>query len=125
MHHLPGRFRIRTSRIKGDASGAKALRDWLACQDGVERAQVNPVTGSALVHYNVRLTDPESLLRGLRAKGVLGEGAGRVPQTRVSERRFPPAIRAEMKRKVANVVLGSVTQLVVERSLLALVAAVF
>ncbi len=51
VHHIPGRLRVKLPRSRRDPALIKELRDFVAGLGGVRRVEVNPLTGSILVHY--------------------------------------------------------------------------
>jgi len=56
-HHLPGRLRLRSAVLRGDARASEEARRHLAEISGVRSASINPSTGSVLLEY-----DPEVIL---------------------------------------------------------------
>jgi hypothetical protein len=55
VHHIPGRLRLKVPGAKGNAIFMDQVQAALGSVDGVREIEVNPVTGSVLVHY-----DPEA-----------------------------------------------------------------
>ena len=51
VHHIPGRLRIKLPSAKGKAAMLEHIKRALSPQHGVRRVDVNPMTGSVLVHY--------------------------------------------------------------------------
>jgi hypothetical protein len=63
VHAIPGRIRVKISRIKEDPALARELQERLSAARGIERAEVNPITGSVLVLYDkTELASLDSLL---------------------------------------------------------------
>jgi hypothetical protein len=58
VHAMPGRVRIKISRLKGNVVAARELQDRLSEVRGVQRVEANPVTGSVLVLYDPEELDP-------------------------------------------------------------------
>ena len=50
-HHLPGRLRLKMPRAKGDPLWCQHLRQVLLGLPGLTQVEINPVTGSILLHY--------------------------------------------------------------------------
>ena len=73
LHHVPGRLRVKIPGLKTSPEQAQKIRDLLDEVNGVERASVNPVTGSVLILYHSDLVDPEEILRPLREHGHFDE----------------------------------------------------
>lgn len=51
VHHIPGRLRVRLPRLRRDPHLAGRLRDFFSGLGAVQKIDINPVTGSILVHY--------------------------------------------------------------------------
>jgi hypothetical protein len=62
VHVLPGRLRVRLAMIKRAPRVAAQVERLLRRQPGVTEVIANPVTGSVLIYYDPRRTDPEVLL---------------------------------------------------------------
>jgi len=58
-HHVPGRLRLRSAALKGNASASEQARHDLAQIRGVTAASANPMTASVLLEY-----DPSVLSAG-------------------------------------------------------------
>ncbi len=67
VHHIPGRLRVRLPKSHRDPNVLRGLQEFVRGLGGVQHVEVNPVTGSILVHY-----EPESAEQ-LRS---LAEGEG-------------------------------------------------
>ena len=63
VHAIPGRVRVKIARIKENPTLAREVQERLAAVRGIQRAEVNPITGSVLVLYDrTALESPDSLL---------------------------------------------------------------
>jgi len=51
-HHIPGRLRLKVPGAKGNPAFLDQVRAALTSVEGVSEIEVNPVTGSVLVHYD-------------------------------------------------------------------------
>jgi hypothetical protein len=60
-HVIPGRVRFKVPAKKHDADFFSRLRNFLGSLPGVERVEVNPLTGSVLVLHRLNLTSREDL----------------------------------------------------------------
>jgi Heavy metal associated domain 2 len=58
VHAMPGRVRIKISRLKGKVVAAREIQDRLSEVRGVQRVEANSVTGSVLVLYDPEQMDP-------------------------------------------------------------------
>lgn len=54
-HHAPGRIRIRLPHAKGDHARLEQIKRAISPRPGVRRVEVNPSTGSVVVHYDPAL----------------------------------------------------------------------
>lgn len=52
VHAIPGRIRIKASKVKENPALAAEIQKRLVAARGVQRVEVNPVTGSVLVFYD-------------------------------------------------------------------------
>lgn len=68
VHSIPGRTRLRTHGVKGDAAALSALQSALEVARGVRDVHVNQVTGSVLVEHDGDIGD---VLRELERRGAL------------------------------------------------------
>jgi copper chaperone CopZ len=68
-HHLPGRLRLRSAVLKGNALASEEARRHLAQIDGVTSAQANPSTGSVLLEYDPNVISPSNVSDVLATHG--------------------------------------------------------
>lgn len=54
VHFLPGRVRLKVAALKGNPDRARQLSAAFAAVPGVSRIECAPLTGSALIHYDIR-----------------------------------------------------------------------
>lgn len=120
VHHVPGRLRLRVPAIKHSAHHADAIGRTLGATDGVLRHVVSPVTGSVVVHYAPGHCDPQQLVERLREL---------TPPAAMPAAGHPAAVwqpargDASLARRVGQTVATSLVEKLIERSALALVAA--
>lgn len=57
VHHIPGRVRIRLPHAKGNRALLQQIKESISPRPGVRRVDVNPTTGSILIHYDPALLD--------------------------------------------------------------------
>jgi heavy-metal-associated domain-containing protein len=65
VHAMPGRIRVKISRLKGNTALARQIQQRLPAVPGIQRVEVNLVTGSLLVLYNAAEMNPLDALMGL------------------------------------------------------------
>lgn len=64
-HAVPGRVRVKVPRVRSDARFAQELRQRFATIDGVRRIEINPITGSVILHYDDDQMAPIDFLHAL------------------------------------------------------------
>jgi hypothetical protein len=75
VHHLPGRLRLRSALLKGNARASEETQRHLAEIGGIRSASTNPLTGSVLLEYDPEVIPPAKLIDMLAIHGyVLGAG---------------------------------------------------
>jgi copper chaperone CopZ len=128
MHELPGRVRIRCPILRKNVAKTTAIRNSLESTCGVKSVTVNPSTGSFTIYYDHGRTSPAELLTVLEKHGLRKDAVPTVEpvDTRV---RIPLAIvrgraLSSPTPAIAKAVAGFVIEKAIERSLLALAAAV-
>jgi hypothetical protein len=97
---------VRSASIKRNEDRARTARRALRTQPGVSRVETNPLTGSITIRYEVGKTSQAALMQFLAKNGYLTPGA--------------PAASPDALEKL----LTALAEKAVEKSLLALVAAV-
>jgi hypothetical protein len=121
VHHVPGRLRLRVPAIKHSDHHADAVGRVLGQTDGVLRHAISPVTGSVVVHYAPGRCDPQQLVERLRELAPPP-----TPNTALTV--WQPAPPGACKndtllQRVGHSVATSLAEKLIERSALALVAA--
>jgi len=77
IHHVPGRLRIRTPKLKRDAGRAKTAEQLLQSINGVSSVRANDVTGSITLIYERDTVSSEEILRTLARHGYYDPDAVR------------------------------------------------
>lgn len=114
IHHVPGRLRVKSPRLKRNQSEAQQTQGYLDQVDGVLSTEVNTVTGSLLIKYDANRIAAQTLLDSLRALGHLH------PQQGHDGVYAGPGVGQQLSDKVMNKLLETV----IERSATALIAAI-
>jgi hypothetical protein len=65
VHAVPGRIRLKISRLKGDSTYAGAVRDRLLALPGILHVETNTLTASVVVSYNESTTTFPALVTNL------------------------------------------------------------
>lgn len=120
VHHVPGRLRVKTGQLKRSESEAARIRGLLDSTPGVSSCEVNTVTGSIVIGYDVRVTGADRLVALLKDRGHLAAtavaGPGRAAR--------PPAVSVGGTLELAGkTLLGFAVEKAVERSAAALIGA--
>jgi copper chaperone CopZ len=69
VHNIPGRLRIKNAAIKKNPIEAGKIRILLTSLPGVQNLDVNLVTGSVLIRYDINQVTSENLLGTLNQAG--------------------------------------------------------
>lgn len=117
-HHVPGRLRIRSRRIKNQPAAADAVQQLMRSVPGVQAALANTLTGSVTIHYDVATT-ADSLVGVLHAHGYIQDPS--IPQSQPS---LPNGEGADVAGRIASRLAGAVAEKAVERAVFAMIAAV-
>jgi hypothetical protein len=122
LHHVPGRLRIQTARLKGDPRFAEAACDGAITIEGVVEVRGNPFTGSLTIDYDRERLTPATLWEQLRERDLVS-GALPITNERGVTRAQLPARTLGSGRGIFGLVAGVVLDKLLERSALALVGA--
>ena len=68
-HQIPGRLRLRSAALKGNASASEEARRQLAQIRGVTATSANPTTGSVLLEYDPSVLSEGRVIDLLAAQG--------------------------------------------------------
>ncbi len=74
IHHVPGRLRIRTDKLRRASCKSEQLQNTLMQLQGVEQCQINAKNGSLLVHYDPNSLNGDDILYHLHKAGCLESG---------------------------------------------------
>jgi hypothetical protein len=70
VHAVPGRVRVKISRVKSDTALAQRIQERLSAVEGIQRVDVNPITGSVLVLYDSTAIPPFESLSSLMERFI-------------------------------------------------------
>lgn len=121
VHNIPGRLRIKNLLIKDKPREAEAFCSQLQAIPGVLCAIANTVTGSVVIRYDPARIDPGAILTALVTGTPPQAAAPATPKPRSFGGRN--SISVKIGQGVANAVVHSLVEKLVERSAKALVAA--
>lgn len=116
IHHVAGRLRVRVPAVKGSPEHAACVKDLLQAVEGVSAAAPNLTTGSIVIHYDPQSTGPAPILRILTGRGYFETTPFAPPPSRKT-------VAVRIRNKVAAAVFWYCLELVLERSLPVVLAA--
>lgn len=122
VHHVPGRLRVKAPALKRNPARAAGVCAAVTAVPGVSSAEANPVTGSLLIAYDPLRVDPRRVLDRLAEDGLIGRDVA-IPepaQLNIDVGR----LAADATGNLGNALVGVLVEKLVERSAVALVAAV-
>jgi copper chaperone CopZ len=118
VHHVPGRLRVKTPALKRQEHRACEVKTYLESIEGVFDVEVSTVTGSVLIKYDAARVNPAVLLNSMRDLGlvhhdhVTGNHTGAV------------STGSPLANSAANTFLNKLLETAIEKSAVALIAAV-
>lgn len=113
IHDLPGRLRVKSAAIKRNPREAERIRSAVAAMQGVMSVDVNLRTGSVTIDYLYGATSSHRILGFFQLMGFgMPAAHGR-----------PRQVLAQAGERFAKAAAGAVIDRLVERSAVALIAA--
>lgn len=113
LHHVPGRLRIKTPRIRRNEAEAARLRTLLENIDGIVSHEINTLTGSVLIRYSTG--EVQAILDALAKHGYFSAAhPGPAPASTESA---TPKTCEPLGSRVAKMALGIALEKAVETSL--------
>jgi len=76
VHNIPGRLRIKSAAVKKNPIEVGKIRILLTSMPGVQNLDVNLVTGSVLIRYDINQVTSEKLLGALNQAGYFEPSTG-------------------------------------------------
>ena len=113
VHHVPGRLRVQIPALKKNVSKARQLELYLHGMHGVLKYEVSIVTGSIVTKYDVRLVSSTTILNSLRDGGFIHNVHPCHPLT----------YKVDPAQKVTDTFVEKLVEAALERSAMALIAA--
>ncbi|MEO5336523.1 MAG: heavy-metal-associated domain-containing protein [Magnetospirillum sp. WYHS-4] len=119
VHHVPGRLRVRLASVKRNERRARRVSALLEELPGVESVEISTVTGSVTVVYDQAETDASHLFQALRREGHMNSeiAASGEPDNWQD-------LASKAGENFGKFMLGMAVEKVIERSAVALVAAI-
>jgi hypothetical protein len=73
LHSIPGRLRLRSERLKADASATAELQSLLRTLPGITTVEFHAYSSSLLVHYDAKTDAGEQIVLILRERGYFDD----------------------------------------------------
>jgi hypothetical protein len=115
VHHVPGRLRVKSPVLKRNEPLARLAKQHVDGMNGVVRTEVNSVIGSIVIQYDPCVVEYSAIMRELRDLGY-------IPSLHIQQELKVQSNNA-LARKIAGNVFDKVMGTLVERSAVALIAA--
>lgn len=116
VHHVPGRLRVRSRHLRNNAPALRDLCDGLTAIAGIREAKGNALTGSVLVRYAPEAAPLDAVWERLHRNGITASASPSLPGG--------PDGLEEAVGKVATFAMKYAVEKLVERSAMAIVAAI-
>jgi hypothetical protein len=116
VHHVPGRLRLKAAEFRQNPSLLEAARRELIALRGVSSVSTNPLIGSILVEYDPLVSAPAALSEAMQKRGF--------PCIWLEAPRVDTAGQTPLTESLAGMAVRTLFELLVERFLVAVVAAV-
>jgi copper chaperone CopZ len=118
VHHVPGRLRVKTPALKRQEYRAREIKSYLEGIEGVVEVDVSTVTGSAVIKYDAARVNSVTLMNSVRDLGL-------VHHEHASHAHAPVvSAGAPLSNNAANTFLNKLVETAIEKSAIALIAAV-
>jgi copper chaperone CopZ len=118
FHHVPGRLRIRSSKVKGNGAAAEEVCRTLENVAGISAIKANPLTGSVTITYDSGATDERAICRMLLEQGDV-DGAPRPALAKQT-----PWVDRKHAEWLVKLLVSIATDKLFDRSAVALIRAV-
>jgi copper chaperone CopZ len=122
IHVLDGRLRVKVPEVKGHPYNASRVEDNLREMDGITDVQANPTTGNVLILFDADVISYEQIIESLIDLGFLRSDPthrGQAAHSLINE--DARALAGQAAEIIARQVVKSVTQLAIERLIIALI----
>jgi hypothetical protein len=116
IHHVPGRLRVKALAFKNNERQVAQAKQHLERIEGILEVEGSIVTGSMVIRYDANVVRSPQILASLRERGFVSEHH---PHSLGSQ----SAVSGPMAQALADKVVSKMVESVIERSAIALVAA--
>jgi hypothetical protein len=118
IHSIPGRLRVHVPGIKGNSAGARRIEASLRQVKGVLSAEARELTGSIVIQYDPRSSNPSVLLHAVGISACTLPACAKVKPT-AGER-----VATKVASKMAEAVIWQLAESAATRAIPLLIAAV-
>lgn len=120
VHHVPGRLRVKTPVLKRQEHRAREIKTYLESIEGVFDVDVSTVTGSAVIRYDAARVSSVILLNSVRDLGLVHHDHLHASHAQVRG----VSTGSPLSNNVADTFLTKLVETAIEKSAVALIAAV-
>jgi copper chaperone CopZ len=117
FHEVPGRLRFKTPVLKGNHSLAKKIEDFLSGISGIESVKTSTVTGSIIVHYDLKIINSREITDIVAEQGYFDK------KKAVTSDQYLNHSFEKVGQAVGKAVFGAMLEKAFEGSALSLIAA--
>jgi copper chaperone CopZ len=118
VHHVPGRLRVKTPMLKRQELRAREVKSYLQNIVGVLEVEISTVTGSAVIKYDPSQVNSMVLLNSVRDLGLVH------PEHASRHHGGMTNAGSPLANTVANTFFNKLVETAIEKSAIALIAAV-
>jgi len=118
FHHVPGRLRVKSSLLRGNASDAQRVCERMRQLRGVTAVEVSTITGSVIVRYDAVAVTGEALLKELHTLGITSDAIVQHPGQVAG-----PGNGSAAAERIAQQLANRIVETLIERSAVALIGA--
>lgn len=118
VHSVPGRLRVRITLLKNNPWEGNRLQAALAALPEVLSVEINELTGGAVIRFDHRQTSAGAIMKRLEELGYWRSGQA------LTVEGLPEGGAAGTAENASSKIVSAVVEKVIERSLMALLAAV-
>ena len=115
-HEVPGRLRFRNPVLKGKEALCKKIEDSISCFRGIQSVTANTVTGSIIVHYDLKIVSSREIIEFVSEQGYFDR------QRAVTSDQYLNRSFEKIGESVGKAIFGAMVEKTFQGSALSLVA---
>ena len=117
FHEVPGRLRFKTPLLKGNHSLGRKIEEYLSAVSGIETVRTSTVTGSIVVHYDLKTISSREITDIVTGQGYFDK------KKAVTSDQYLNHSFEKVGQAVGKAVFGAMIEKALEGSALSLIAA--